>query len=353
MSIFHYAIDSKNEFIFGDFPSELAYLLEKKPSERAPIEVSIAGKKQFARFGWISNTHGTLYVLATEEKYLKSYKLFKILMEISVKSVESLSKLKNKIAFEQNDLTGDLLHNLTSQNSHSIQKLYALVPQNVISQNYNKQHDLVKAIIAEKPKVTADTLLDLIKINFAMKVEFTVFERTMKRYVASQMMEDSIRGVILSILPIFIADFDEKKIEVSLASSEKRLMVDYDSLSVSLYFILENAVKYCCRRTSFKIHFNEEEDCFSVVFDLVSVRIDADEVNKIFEKGYRSKHAVNAKINGNGIGMYRILKTLKLNNAVLEVTPRISPVTRSVGGILYEHNQFKIKFLNQQSWFAN
>jgi K+-sensing histidine kinase KdpD len=352
MNPFYYAIDDKGEFVFGHFPSELAYVIKDKPASGSIIDVVIDKKKYKARFGWDETKHGTIYVLATEEKYLTSAKTFKTLMQISIQSLESLSHFKNKIVSEQNDLTDELIHNLKSQNAYSIQNLYALIPQHVLSQNYTKQQEQVRKIITAQPLVTVNTLLNLIKFNLATKIEFTVFDRTMKENWAVDKKNYSIRAAILDILTIFIADFEKRHIEVSLAASEKRFDIDFDTLSVSLYFILENATKYCCSYTPLKIFFKEENDCFAVVFDMISLKIEDDEATKIFDKAVRGRHAVSARIKGDGLGMYRILKTLKFNNAEIEVTPRITHKNKTAGSTIYENNQFKLKFMGQQSWFS-
>ena len=95
-----FALDNKGEFVFGSFPSELAYLIKQRPTAGSIIDVVIDKKKYKARFGWDDSEYGTIYVLATEEKYLVSTKTFKTLMQISVQSLESLSHFKNKIVSE-------------------------------------------------------------------------------------------------------------------------------------------------------------------------------------------------------------------------------------------------------------
>jgi len=239
-------------------------------------------------------------------------------------------------------------------NSYSIQDLFVLIPQKTLSENINRQKDIIKEVIVEKPNVTVDTLLKLIKYNLAMKVEFSVFDRTQKPTSIVKKIPHSIRGLLLSILQIFIDDFEKKKIDVSLdagQASERRIEIDDDSLFVSLFYLLENSLKYCLPNTKYKIIFTEEKNCFSILFIMISIRIETYEINKLTNFGYRSESAKQINSQGKGIGMYRIIKTLKLNNAVLEITPRINDYTRKCGNITYEGNQFKIKFLGQSEWY--
>jgi hypothetical protein len=143
-------------------------------------------------------------------------------------------------------------------------------------------------------------------------------------------------------------------IEVSLdagTASERRLEIDDDSLFVSLFYILENSLKYCCPNTKYKIIFKEEDDCFAILFIMISIRIEKNEVSKLSEPRYRSPLARKIHDSGKGIGMYRIVKTLHLNNAELEITPRINDYSRKIGDIPYEGNQFKILFKGQKDFF--
>jgi hypothetical protein len=48
--------------------------------------------------------------------------------------------------------------------------------------------------------------------------------------------------------------------------------------------------------------------------------------------------------------MFRLVKTLSLNDAALEITPRINEFKKTVCDIEYEANQFKIKFKKQHEW---
>ena len=126
--------------------------------------------------------------------------------------------------------------------------------------------------------------------------------------------------------------------------------IDYDSLFVSLYYLMDNSIKYCCPNTKYKIIFKQEEDDFSILFIMISIKINDQELKKITTRGYRSETAQKLNVEGNGIGMYRILKTLKLNDAELIITPRCNSYTKKSKDIEYEANEFRIRFKNQKDW---
>jgi signal transduction histidine kinase len=351
MSTYYYALKASGSYIFDNFPVEAKFLITDYKESQNTIELTIADKKIIARIGRKKNLYGTIYTLTTEIKYINRYKLFKELVEMSVIALEPLSKFQNELIAHQSSQTQEFIHNVTSLNSYSIQDLFALIPQKVLTENINKQSAVVKDILITTPNVAVKTLLKLIKYSLAMKVEFSVFERTLKLYSNPTKMEHSIRAIILSILQIFIEEFEEHKIDVTLDACEKRISVDYDSLFVSLYYLLENSIKYCCPNTTFKIIFKEDQDAFSVLFIMISIKIEDDEIARLSTRGYRSESARLLNTEGNGIGMYRILKTLKFNNAVLEILPRVNNYKKKIEQIEYEGNQFKIKFMGQQDYF--
>lgn len=356
MGTFYYALNQKGDYLFDNFPSSLIDLVLTYKESNKPFMVTIDGKETLALLSRKVSKDGIVYCLTTDEKFIKRHKFFKKLLDFSTIALQPISDFQTKLIEQQNSKTEEFIHNVTSLNSYSIQDLFALIPQNTLSENINAQKDLIKKIIIEKPNITVDTILQLIKYNLAMKVEFSVFERTQKPPGTIKKFSHSIRSILLSILQIFIDDFEKRGIEVTLDAgqdSEKRLEVDYDSLFVSLFYLLENSLKYSCPKTTFKIIFKEEKDSFSILFIMISLSINDSEVSRLTEYGYRSPNAIKINAEGKGIGMNRIIKTLKLNNAELEITPRINDYTRKIGEILYEGNQFKIKFIGQQNWFRS
>lgn len=351
MRTFYFATRANGDYIFDNFPDELKYLISEFKEKKDPFTITLKGEKIEARMACKTNQYGSIYVLTTESKFINRYKYFKQLVDLSPIYIKPLVNFQNELIETHNKRNEEFIHNVTSLNTYSIQDLFSLIPQNTLTENINKQKEKVREIIDEKPNVTVNTLLNLIKYNLATKVEFSVFERTIKPCASLQKETHSIRSVILSILQIFIDDFEKKNIEVSLDACEKLLKIDYDSLFVSLYYIFDNAVKYCCPSTKFKIIFKEEKGSFDILIIMISIRIEDSEINKLSIRGYRSDYARLLNNNGHGIGMYRIHKTLKLNDAELVIKPRTNDFKRESRGIKYEANEFRIKFNGQQDWF--
>lgn len=352
MRTYYYALNKNEEYIFDNFPEDLKYLVKDYKESREPIIVKLNNEKIPARMACKRNEFGSIYILTTEKKYINRLKFFRELVELSVIGLKPLVNFQNDLVTKHSEENEEFIHNVTSLNTYSVQDLFALIPQKTLTENITKQSEKVKEIISEKPNVAVNTLLNLIKYSLATKVEFSVFERTLKPNATVTKTRYPIRSLILSVLQIFIDDFERKNIEVYLDSCEKVLEVDYDSLFVSLYYLFDNSIKYCCNRTDYKIHFFEKADCFEISIVMISIRIEEHEKDKINIRGYRSEAAKKLNAVGNGIGMFRIMKTLRLNNAILEIVPRCNKYQKTVNKISYEGNEFKIKFPGQQDWFV-
>jgi hypothetical protein len=351
MRTYYYAINKSEEYVFDNFPMEVKGLIHDHTLINKVFEISIDGENRKARIGCKRSEFGSIYVLTTESKFINRKKFFNQLIELSTIALKPAVNFQNDLINSHSEENEEFIHNVTSLNTYSIQDLFALIPQNTLTENINKQTDKVREIIKDKPNVAATTLLNLIKYNLATKVEFSVFERTLKPSSFVSKSAFPIRPILLSILQIFIRDFENIRIEVSLDASEKSLNIDYDSLFVSLFYIMDNSIKYCCPNTKYKIIFKQEDDDFSILFIMISIKISDSDLKRITTRGFRSETAQKLNVDGNGIGMYRILKTLKLNDAELIITPRCNNYTRKFKDLEYEANEFKIMFHNQKEWF--
>ncbi len=347
---FYYVKSIDEDYIFDNVPKSLKKYIFEEINPREKIIINLSNKPTEARIGKLENNDFKLFILTFEKRYVKRLKFFKELMESTLMILKPMVEFKNNLKIKNDNIIEEFIHNAISINSYSIQDLFSLIPQDTLTGNYTEQNEVVKKIIKEKPNITADTLLKQIKYSLATKVEYSVFQRLIKSSVSLQKEKYIIREVILSVLQIFNKEFDENKIEIYLGESYKELELDYDSIFVSFYYIFENATKYCCPNTKIKIYFNNENNSFDIVLKMISLPIKNDEIEKIVERGYRSDIARNLINEGLGIGMYRIVKTLKLNNAQLEIIPNSFEAQRIHKNICFEGNEFRIKFKNQNSW---
>jgi signal transduction histidine kinase len=351
MRTYFYALNKNKEHLFDNFPEELIQYINENIVNSIIIKCVIGGKTTDIKIAKRENEHGIIFIATSELKFLKREKSFKDFIDFTTVGIKPFINFQRELEEKHNKINEEFIHNVISLNTHAIQDLFTLLPQQSLSDNIYNQLEYARSIIKEKPKIAAETLLKLIKYHLASKVEFSVFSRTLKTSTYIHKKKFYIHKVLLTILQIFISDFEKKNITIHLDASEKQLEIDFDSLFVSLYYIFENAIKYCHPSTTFKIIFKEESNCFSILFEMISIKIQKYEVDKIILRGYRSEIAKNINSEGNGIGLYRIIKTLQLNNCELEIKPNFNSVQRVYKNNEYEGNIFKIKFLGQQDWF--
>lgn len=332
---------SSGDCLFSNIPDELNNIDDRfELNKISTISINVLNFRCF----YNKLGEGYLLIISLNDKHLKSRKSFEELIIVVTQVCNDLINRKQSLQKENENFISHFIHNLTSLNTYNIQELFSLIPQDKLSNNINDQKETVKNIILSKPNVTSETLLKLIKYNLAMKVEFSVFSKTNSSNSSVQKIETDLRSFILQVLQIFIDDFDKRQITVSIEANSSRLFFDTELLFVSLFYILDNSTKYCIGNSSLKIIFKEDGDYLDVIFDMISTKIEENELNKIFDNNFRCDMAKKLTSNGEGIGMYRIKKTLNLNNIDISIKPNVSDLIKTKNGISYHHNQILLKF---------
>lgn len=352
MNTFFLIKNETGSVIADTFPPDFSHLKNERREPKESISLRFKGKYQNARIGKKIGKNGEILILTFERRYVKRLKFFREFLDSNFLLIDTIQQINESTLNKHNLQTKELIHNLISINTYNIQNLSSLIPGHLLPKdnNINAQKEVIKKIIQEKPNMTVDTLLDTMKNNLATKVEFSVFNKLLAPHKAVQKMNLDIRKAILSIIQIFLKDFKNKEITISLDACNMQIYGEIESLTVSFFFIIENAIKYCLRGKTLKIRFDNDTDGFCVIFDMISTQILPEEINKICELGYRGKSAEKIGEPGMGIGMNRVLKTLDLNDAILEIVPKVDEYSKINGGVTYEHNVFKVKFLGQKQW---
>ncbi|MEA5401280.1 hypothetical protein VB776_00045 [Arcicella sp. DC2W] len=211
-----------------------------------------------------------------------------------------------------------LIHNLTSLNAHNIQEIDDFIPQELLGTNYQRLLEFIQVEIKKNIKNTATMFLRIAKHNVHMKTEFSIYKKLDRLDAALEFTLHPIRKVILNVLHTFFVDFTNQNIYVNVSSFNERVLIDYESIQVALYHLIENASKYTMSNTSVEISFEEIVNEIEVHFKMKSLYVDNDEVEKIFIEGYSGKAAKEYKLNGDGIGMWQINRMMKLNNGKVQ-----------------------------------
>jgi K+-sensing histidine kinase KdpD len=348
--IYFKIFDRDNNVVYNSIPPSLGNSLLQK-GNNSLSDIVIDNVKIRYRYGFSKNEKGSIYILTDDKKYVNSKNTFKDFLNLNLLLIDSFYKMKTDIIEKYNNQTKELIHNLITLNGHNIQEVFALVPQQSLTKNINEQLKTIKGKITNDIEGAAKTFLRLAKNNMAMKIEFSVFNKLMENKPFLAKEEHNIRIIILNILQIFYQDFEDKGIKLQLDSSDVDLCLDFETITVCFYYIIENALKYCLPRTTLKIFLLESDGKFCVVFDMISLQIIQGEENQLCDFGFCGANAKKLGKNGSGIGLYRAYKTLILNDATIEIKPRTSlEYQKKHEGYIYEHNVIEIKFPLQKRW---
>ncbi len=120
-------------------------------------------------------------------------------------------------------------------------------------------------------------------------------------------------------------------------SSENKIPLDYKLMNLAFINFFDNAIKYSKPDSKLDINFEKNERGFVLDFSMMSLRIEHDELEKVFEDGYSGKHATEEA--GDGIGMHVIKKSLGMINIGIRVEPDYG-VSENYNGKKYIKNKF-------------
>lgn len=297
----------------------------------------------YLRAGVISNQYGTVIAFSSERDYLKSSAKFSTALNVILDSTEMLNEIVKEARENINKSTSRLIHNLTSLNAHNIQEIYSLIPQENVSQKIGGQISFVEEIVKSDPKEAAISLLRIAKNNAAMKAEFSVFRKLFDSNPELQIREHNVHKVLMNIFYLFFSDFTDKNVRVKIGDNKNKYFAnfDYESFHVAIYHIIENAAKYIKPKTVLNIEIRNVGSFIEIAMDMTSLEIKKGEADRIFEEGISGELASRIGKSGDGIGMNRAKKILKLNSGSVSVNPHCDTVETFMG-VNYQRNIFTI-----------
>jgi hypothetical protein len=295
------------------------------------------------RQGVIENSKCKVFLCDTT----KTTKLFREKIDALSYSILDITIVKDEIEKNVRDLeqkkVNRLVHNLSSINAHNIQSIYDVVPQSVLSLNWRTQIDTIRKEMSENPEKVAKTLLQLSKNNIHMKSEFSIYRKLDREERALlEFRNYSIHSVILNVLHTFFVDLSNNGIYVNVNSCYGRVRIDYETIQVAIYHLLDNATKYTKNNSTIGITFKENKNDIVVEFKMTSIFVEPKEREIIFNEGVSGSIAKEMKKNGDGIGMWRIKEMLELNNG--KFIAKFGNKIETHNGYNYAENIFYLQF---------
>lgn len=294
------------------------------------------------RIAYHKNEHGELFACS---RNAKTTKLFKDEVNSTVYCLKSLIALSGEVRqytmAETSNRVNRIIHNLKSINAHAMQELYALVPQEQLIKNVRENSKIVESAIKKDVRQAALTFFRMAKFNLSIKAEFSIYEKLLQggEKLKLEKRNHNIRDVIMIVLYMFFNDFNEKDVYIDIEEYYEKVYVDFESVQVAIYHIIENAAKYIAPKTNANITFKIEKHTQYIIFAMTSLYINQDEEFEIFNEGYSGIVAKQLKKAGKGIGMYRAKRLIELNNGTLTVE---AGEAIKINGIDYANNEFII-----------
>lgn len=336
--------NSQSEVAFNNLAEQCYKCEESCLSDGAIFKCPVYTGEEI-RQGKKRNKSGELFLCATKET-AKTTKLFKEKLELFLWAFPDITKLKEKISIETKQLEQEkyekIVHNLKTINAQSIQEQFSLVPQDLLAESYTDQVDYITNIIKNNPEKAATVFLRLAKNNASIKTEFATHEKLSIENPVLTISTHDIRKVILNVYHAFSLEFKNKKIDLDIFQTKRKLNFDYDTIRLAIYHMFNNSTKYIKPKSRLIIELIDDSINTSIIFKMISIQVMPDEVNKIFEDNYSGVKVKEKNYQGNGFGMGLIRKALALNKATIEINP--GTVVEKINKIEYAHNEFIFKF---------
>jgi len=339
MKIRYRFLSEKGAVLFSNLDNEEMCVVDQV-SKRSEL-LEFGGTKK--RCGMLKLPLGTVIGFTDDINYLKSTKLFISAMESLAKTFESFQEIINAFQDKANVNANRLIHNLIALNAHNIQEIYSVVSQDVLSSSSaNNQLSLVENVIKKDPRETASAILRIAKNNAAMKAEFSVFKKLFDTNPQLEKKSHNVHKVLMNVLYLFFPDFTDKNVEIKVSCPPNTMAYfDYESIHVSFYHLIENAVKYVRTSSQLFIDIFELNNAVKMSFSMISLLINQQEKEAIFEEGFSGEIARKLGKAGTGIGMTMVKKILEINDASISLETDTSTLEEKIG-IPYQKNIFAI-----------
>ncbi len=306
-------------------------------------KVILSGKE--IKSGFEEFDFGSVWLIAENEKDLfKSSKFFKKTMKIyGCLSRDFLLYYINKIKNHS--------HTLKNLQGQMKQKVEGLITDNINNKcdNYEEFKRRVKEEVAKDTDSATDIICYLNKRIFDIDAHIESFEiLSLGSRKEINYSNHNVRKVLLHIAQPFLENFKQNGVTLkfdfddNFAESNK-LLFDYKIFNLAIYNFFDNAVKYSKPYSYIKIYFEKKSNFFCIKFEMYSLRIEKDELEKVFQEGYSGRNAGEEA--GDGIGMFEIEKALKLNNMEMIIIPDYSK-SENLDEKMYIFNTFEIKNIN-------
>lgn len=235
-----------------------------------------------------------------------------------------------------------LSHNLTTTHKRLRDEIDAIIPASTLARckNYNDQIDMVRRQIKKmNPDDVAAGVLQLAKRVSDLSAQIEGFEM-LKGESATDFDMYNMRNVLLNFVYPFYDELNAKRIRLTIRiehdfAEQHRVPLHYGFFNVAMHHFLNNIVKYA--RPDSIVNVDMLETPLQLKFSMKSIRIDNDELQKIFELEYSGRHVDD--LGGEGVGMFMVKKSLEMLGGTMRIAANYAS-EESYDGRRYVDNTF-------------
>lgn len=338
--VYYHILDLEKQVLASNFPE---FLIDEIYTWKAKTElVNCNSFKQKRRQKKINTSTYELFLCTYKESL--SNKKFSIYLEACKFFADDIFKKYNKAKESEVRKTKRLKHNLSTLSANINQELYTLIPHESLIRGRRNQLDYIKKIIQRDANSAAQTVLRVLKFSNLMKAEFDVYDMLNTSTPNLDFYEHKIHKITLLTLNAFWFEIFSQGVEIKVDDCEERVIADYKSLFVIFSHIFDNTTKYIAPNSTFHISFENLSSVVRIKFDMISLKVEQDEVSKVFNETYSGKWTTKIDKAGDGIGLYIVKKLILLNEGAIEfITDVDINKRRIINGVPYENNQILVE----------
>lgn len=286
---------------------------------------------------------GTLEICDAKEKTTKNFiTLAELIKHVRPFLLKRFSSLADGIKRSANKDLETFKHNIIHINSDAINEFYSFITQDSLVKNYRKLYEFVYSATKSNPNDAAELITRLVKYNLNIKTELSVISKLNNPDSQPSYSMGNPRDAIMTSVYTLYPLFRKNSIYVNVGEYWEKINIDYDALQVASFYIIQNAAKYCEKKSKVDIEFERLPHSLNISFSMRSLYIAEDEESKIFLEGFQGSQARLSKRGGKGLGMYRAKRLVDFFNGALTLEAG-GECIKGTDGYKYSNNKFIIE----------
>ena len=305
----------------------------------------VSKKRLYSR----KSPRGSVQICDDKEKSKSNFLLMANLVWHNLERMTVLQKrIREKETERINSEISVFKHNIETINGESILEFEYAVPVKRLQSSYKEIVKVVQEAIHRRDSSMPSFIARQALNNQRIQTEILVSKIIGDRYDSKSTFSNPWDAVMANVYLLYPLA-QKKGIDIIMGKYVSKFHMDFNATKVASYYILDNAIKYAHNNSQIQVSFAEKDANLIVSFTMNSPLILPEEVETIFEKGYRGKNAIALNASGSGFGLFCARKLLKSAFAAISVKPGISIFARN--GIDYATNVFSIVLpMKLQPW---